>query len=83
MRSYLHARTYPVRRYNIVDTSDEGIVLEKGDVLVGMELPTGEKIRMQSHLSVDGKTAWDELIKDNTYSFGGVYKVRGCEGSGR
>jgi hypothetical protein len=61
----------------LVDTTDEGIVLEKGDVLVGMELPNGEKIQMKSHLSVDGKTAWDEAIKGNAYSFGGVYKANG------
>ena len=61
--------------YNIVDTSDAGITLSPGDVMVGMQLPTGEKVRMLSHLDVDGKKFWSEAVKGNKYSFEGIYKA--------
>jgi len=61
--------------YNVVDDSAEGIVLGKGDVLVGMQLPSGEKLRVKSHLSVDGKKGWDSIVLDNKYTFEGIYKA--------
>mmetsp|Transcript_93662 Transcript_93662/g.166657 ORF Transcript_93662/g.166657 Transcript_93662/m.166657 type:complete len:574 (-) Transcript_93662:238-1959(-) len=61
--------------YNVVDTSDEGIVLEKGDVLVGMELPSGDKIIMKSHIDVDGKKKWKTPVYDNSHSFEDIYKL--------
>ncbi|MDB3902351.1 hypothetical protein N9362_00175 [bacterium] len=59
--------------YNVVDDSAEGLTLEDGDVLVGVILPSGERIRMRSNIKTDGGDAWKEIVHGNARTFEGVY----------
>jgi hypothetical protein len=40
-----------------------------------MQLPSGEKLVVKSHLDVDGKKGWNTLVKDNKYTFEAIYNA--------
>ena len=63
--------------YNVVDDTEEGLVLDEGTVLVGVILPNGDKITMKSHIDFDGGQKWKEQLPDNKHSFEDVYKLNG------
>ncbi len=60
--------------YNVVDTSEEGLVLKPGDILVGVHDETGYQRLVYSNLDVDGGTAWNEILRDGQPSFAQLYK---------
>jgi len=61
--------------YNVTSDEAEGLVLEEGTVLVGVLLPTGEKVVMKSHLEVCGGTAWKTILEENEHSFESIYEL--------
>ena len=63
--------------YNVVDDSEEGLELEDGQVLVGVILPSGEKLRMKSSIDTDGGKSWKVKVHDNAHTFEDVYKLNG------
>lgn len=61
--------------YNVVDDSDEGLVLEDGDVVTDVTQPDGSTLRQKSRIDVDGGKAWKITVLDNKFSFEQVYKA--------
>jgi hypothetical protein len=61
--------------YNIADDSEGGLVLEDGEVLVGINMPDGEKVRVRSFKTTDGKDAWSQKVHGNKYSFEEMYEL--------
>lgn len=57
--------------YNVV--SRNPIVLEDGDVLVGMQIPGEDYILMKSNLRNDGKKDWKKVLPSNPLSYEQVY----------
>eukprot|EP01063_Lacrimia_lanifica_P038017 TRINITY_DN7976_c0_g1_i1.p1 TRINITY_DN7976_c0_g1~~TRINITY_DN7976_c0_g1_i1.p1 ORF type:complete len:528 (+),score=270.41 TRINITY_DN7976_c0_g1_i1:50-1633(+) len=55
--------------YNVVDDSEEGLVLEAGKVITSVFGEDGSVVRMNAHLSTDGKDAWKKVLEGNEYSF--------------
>ncbi|EKX34779.1 hypothetical protein GUITHDRAFT_119090 [Guillardia theta CCMP2712] len=61
--------------YNVVDDSEEGIVMEDGEVRADVFIPGKEKIVLRSRLDVDGGKAWKVKLDQNTMSFESVYEA--------
>jgi len=61
--------------YNVVDDSDEGLVLAAGDVVTDVFLEDGTKIRQKSNLAHDGGKVWKVALDANRYSFEQIYKM--------
>ncbi|TMW56942.1 hypothetical protein Poli38472_002867 [Pythium oligandrum] len=61
--------------YNVTSEDAEGLDLEEGTVLVGVLLPTGEKVVMRSNLEVCGGTAWKTILEENEHSFENIYDL--------
>lgn len=59
--------------YNIIDTSDEGIVLKEGDVMSGVWSVDGSMEVLQSHMDIDGGKAWDNIVLSNKHSFAQIH----------
>jgi hypothetical protein len=59
--------------YNVVDDSEEGIVLEDGMVRADVIMKTGEKITLHQHHPTAGRDAWKSIVHGNTMPFFGVY----------
>jgi len=55
--------------YNIVDDSDEGIVVGEGDVRVSVMNENGNDMVVKSHLSVCGGNSWKSIVEDNSMTF--------------
>jgi len=55
--------------YNVVDDSDSGIVLEDGQVLVGVVGDDGKQMLVRSTTSTDGGTSWKTAVEGNSHSF--------------
>ena len=53
--------------YNVVDDSEEGIVIEEGDVRVNVFMPGKEKIVMKSNVSIDGGKVFKTKMDINPY----------------
>mmetsp|Transcript_28749 Transcript_28749/g.62977 ORF Transcript_28749/g.62977 Transcript_28749/m.62977 type:complete len:534 (-) Transcript_28749:321-1922(-) len=64
--------------YNVVDDSEEGIVLEDGDVRVNVFMPGKEKIVMKSNVSIDGGKVFKTKMDINPYSYNEVYQMNGA-----
>jgi hypothetical protein len=61
--------------YNVTSEEADGLILEEGTVLVGVLLPTGEKVVMKSNLEVCGGTAWKTILEENEHSFEKIYEL--------
>eukprot|EP01065_Artemidia_motanka_P017022 TRINITY_DN2059_c1_g1_i1.p1 TRINITY_DN2059_c1_g1~~TRINITY_DN2059_c1_g1_i1.p1 ORF type:complete len:572 (+),score=158.24 TRINITY_DN2059_c1_g1_i1:115-1716(+) len=59
--------------YNVVDSSDEGIVLGEGEVLTTVFGEDGTQTRMRCSLSTDGKEQWSVRMPGNSMSFAEVH----------
>jgi len=59
--------------YNVIDESDDGIVVGEGDVRVSVMSADGSSMILNSNMSVDGKEAWKKVLDGNTDSFEGVH----------
>mmetsp|Transcript_5671 Transcript_5671/g.8333 ORF Transcript_5671/g.8333 Transcript_5671/m.8333 type:complete len:540 (-) Transcript_5671:4027-5646(-) len=55
--------------YNIVDDSDEGIVVGEGDVRVSVMNENGNDMVVKSNLSVCGGNSWKSIVEDNSMTF--------------
>jgi len=55
--------------YNIVDESDEGIVVGEGDVRVSVMNENGNDMVVKSKLSVCGGHSWKSIVEDNSMTF--------------
>ena len=61
--------------YNVVDDTDDGLVLDAGDVVTDVFLEDGTKIRQRSNVAVDGGAAWKTALDTNRFSFEQIYKM--------
>jgi hypothetical protein len=59
--------------YNIVDDSEEGIVVDEGEVIVGVFQSDGNCVNVKSSIGVDGGKAWKESIMGNPQSFEDIH----------
>ena len=59
--------------YNVVDDSEEGLVLANGEVLVGVFDAAGKQQRMESSFENDGGVWWKKEIKPGQPTFETVY----------
>lgn len=61
--------------YNVTSDDAEGLILEEGAVLVGVLLPSGEKVVMRSNLETCGGDAWKTILEENEHSFESIYEL--------
>ena len=61
--------------YNVVDDSDEGIVLPDGAVMTNVFLPSKPKLVQMSSVTTDGGKMFKSKITLNQFSFDDVYKM--------
>ena len=59
--------------YNVIDSSEEGLIVENEDVLAGVSSPDGSQLVMRSNMSIDGGKAWETRVAGNPLSFEEVY----------
>lgn len=59
--------------YNIVDTSDDGIVAGEGDVIVSVTEEDGSMMELKSKQSICGGKAWSDIVEGNSMSFEQVH----------
>eukprot|EP00544_Gedaniella_sp_CCMP2646_P003881 CAMPEP_0202496926 /NCGR_PEP_ID=MMETSP1361-20130828/21372_1 /ASSEMBLY_ACC=CAM_ASM_000849 /TAXON_ID=210615 /ORGANISM="Staurosira complex sp., Strain CCMP2646" /LENGTH=520 /DNA_ID=CAMNT_0049128377 /DNA_START=16 /DNA_END=1578 /DNA_ORIENTATION=+ len=55
--------------YNLIDTSDEGIVAAPGEVIVAVNDESGDSMLLKSHMDIDGGKAWKIKLDMNEMSF--------------
>jgi len=61
--------------YNVVNDSENGIVLNDGDILVGVIDNDGRQILIESHINTDGGNQWKSIVKNNPHSFEEIYNL--------
>lgn len=61
--------------YNVVDDTDEGIVLGEGEVLTTVFGEDGSQKRMRCTLATDGKEAWSVTLPGNPHSFQEIHAL--------
>jgi len=63
--------------YNVIDTSEEGLVLAENEVRVGVCTLDDERpyLQMSSSAETDGGKAWKEKVHGNPKSFEDVYNM--------
>jgi len=61
--------------YNVVDDTDEGIVLGEGEVLTTVFGEDGSQKRMKCTLDTDGKEAWSVTLPGNPHSFQEIHAM--------
>ena len=61
--------------YNVVDDSEDGLVLPDGAVLTNVFVPGREKLVQSSSTTTDGGKVFKVRLTPNPFSFGGVYKM--------
>ncbi len=60
--------------YNVTDTSEEGLVLEPGDVVVGVRDGAGGQQRLVfSNLDTDGGVAWNKILREGQPTFAELF----------
>ncbi len=60
--------------YNVIDTSEEGLVLEPGEVVVGVRDERGKQKRVYSSLDIDGGISWNEILREGQGSFSNIFE---------
>ena len=60
--------------YNLIDTSDDGIVAAPGDVIVEVTEESGDSMILKSSMDIDGGKAWKQKLDMNEMSFEDVHK---------
>mmetsp|Transcript_1747 Transcript_1747/g.3420 ORF Transcript_1747/g.3420 Transcript_1747/m.3420 type:complete len:481 (-) Transcript_1747:84-1526(-) len=55
--------------YNVINDSNEGIVVNEGEVLVGIFQADGTYVNIKSFLTIDGGKAWTEAVMGNSQTF--------------
>ena len=55
--------------YNLIDTSDEGIVAAPGEVIVAVTDESGDSMILKSRMDIDGGKAWKLRLNMNDMSF--------------
>ncbi|KAF0705226.1 hypothetical protein As57867_007073, partial [Aphanomyces stellatus] len=61
--------------YNVTSEDLKGLQLEDGSVVVGVHLPNGDKLVVESHLSICGGDAWKTILDANEHSFEQIYNL--------
>jgi hypothetical protein len=61
--------------YNIVDTSEAGLVLAQGQVMAGVFSADGTQEVLNSSLSTDGGKSWETAVAGNAHSFEQIYDL--------
>lgn len=61
--------------YNVTSDELDGLQLEEGSVVVGVLLPSGEKVTMHSNLDTCGGKAWETILAENQHSFEKIYEL--------
>jgi hypothetical protein len=59
--------------YNLIDTSDEGIVAAPGEVIVSVYDESGDSMLLKSRMDIDGGQAWKIKLDINEMSFEAVH----------
>lgn len=59
--------------YNVVDDSEDGLVMEEGSVRADVFFPGGKVLSMRSTVYTHGGNAWHEAVCGNPCSFNDVY----------
>lgn len=59
--------------YNVVDDSEEGVVVGEGEVRVGVFDKLGGQSVVNSSLAIDGGKVWKEAVAGNANSFEGIH----------
>ncbi|OQR82023.1 hypothetical protein THRCLA_11201 [Thraustotheca clavata] len=59
--------------YNVTSEDIKGLDLEPGTVLVGVLLPNGDRLVVESKLSICGGDAWKTTLDNNVHSFEQIY----------
>ncbi|EQC29329.1 hypothetical protein SDRG_12998 [Saprolegnia diclina VS20] len=70
------ARSIKAKRcvlYNVTSEDVNGLELSDGTVLVGVLLPNGDRLLVESHLSICGGDAWKTTLDMNVHSFEQIY----------
>ena len=61
--------------YNVVDDSEDGLVLPDGTVMTNVFMESGEKLVQCSSTTTDGGKVFKVKMTPNPYSFNDVYKM--------
>ncbi|KAG9400632.1 hypothetical protein AC1031_010847 [Aphanomyces cochlioides] len=61
--------------YNVTSEDIKGLQLDTGSVVVGVHLPNGDKLVMESHLSICGGDVWKKILDQNEHSFEQIYNL--------
>ena len=63
--------------YNVVDDSEDGLVLADGAVMTNVFMPGSEKLVQNSSTTTDGGKVFKVKMTGNPFSFAEVYKMNG------
>jgi len=63
--------------YNVIDDSEDGIVMPDGGVRADVFMPGHDKVVIKSTMETDGGKAWKVCVEGNSKSFEDVYKANG------
>eukprot|EP01060_Flectonema_neradi_P003328 TRINITY_DN12139_c0_g2_i1.p1 TRINITY_DN12139_c0_g2~~TRINITY_DN12139_c0_g2_i1.p1 ORF type:complete len:553 (+),score=133.35 TRINITY_DN12139_c0_g2_i1:55-1659(+) len=61
--------------YNIVDDSDEGLILTEGKVITTVFSEDGSQTRMTANMKVTEKDAWTTVLDGNKFSYEQIHKM--------
>ncbi|ETV67776.1 hypothetical protein H257_16132 [Aphanomyces astaci] len=61
--------------YNVTSEDLKGLQLDAGSVVVGVHLPNGDKLVVESHLNICGGDAWKVILDQNEHSFEQIYHL--------
>ena len=71
----LHLQANNCIVYNVVDDSEDGLVLPDGAVVTNVFMESGEKLVQTSSVTTDGGKVFKSRLSANPYSFNDVYKM--------
>lgn len=55
--------------YNVLDETGDGIVVEDGEIMVGVTNESGSTFLLKSRIDIDGGKVWKDVLPMNQYSF--------------
>lgn len=61
--------------YNVVDSSEEGIVLVENEVRVGVFSDDESQLVVRSSTTIDGGKSWENKVLSNAHSFEEIYNA--------